>query len=74
MASSAKAKGECWRLWFGTLKENKAIHVETNEQTLGKQMLAGPCRDNGTQRNFNKQTLLDASLSTIPISCYDYLW
>ena len=42
----------------------KAIDMEMEKQMFDKQMFAGPCRDNGTQRNFNKQTLLGFSLST----------
>ena len=34
-----------WGKWFGTSKQRRAIHKE-----MEKQMFAGSCRDNRTQR------------------------
>lgn len=56
-----KKKRECWGYWFGTSKRRKAVDREIEMQMLGKQM-CWAIRDNGTQRNFNKQTLLDSFL------------
>ena len=56
-----KKKRECWGYWFGTSKRRKAVDKEIEMQMLGKQM-CWAIRDNGTQRNFNKQTLLDSFL------------
>lgn len=36
--------------------------METEKQMFTKQMFAGPGRESGIQRNFNKQSLLDPSL------------
>lgn len=38
-------------LWFLTSKEKKAVHLKMEKQVFGKQMFAGPRRDNGTQRH-----------------------
>lgn len=50
-------------MWFLSSKEEKAVHLKMEKQAFGKQMFAGPHRDNGTQRDFNKQTLPGSSLS-----------
>ena len=49
-------------LWFLTSKE-KAVHLKMEKQVFGKQMFAGPHRDNGAQRDTHKQTLPGSSLS-----------
>lgn len=41
-------KGKGWE--SGSSKGRKAFHMEIETQTLGKQMFAHRCRDNGTQR------------------------
>ena len=68
MTSSAKDKRGCWGQWFWTLKEKKAIHMKMEKQTCYKQMFVGPGTDNGTERNFNKQTLLSSCMFTLPTS------
>ena len=40
--------------------------MEMHKQILGKQMFAGSCRDNGTQRGILTRILLASSLSTTP--------
>lgn len=49
-------------LWFLTSNE-KAVHLKMEKQVFGKQMFAGPHRDNGAQRDTHKQTLPGSSLS-----------
>ena len=54
---------------------------ESGLQRGGRQFTGGPGRvsvcqamgDNGTQRNFNKQALLDSSLSIPPSTYYHFL-
>ena len=60
MAETLILNTGCWEWWFGI---SKAIYTEVEKQLFGKQMFAGPHRDNGTQRDFNKQTLPGSSLS-----------
>ena len=48
-------------LWFGTLKDKKASHMEREEQTFGN--VCWPTSNNGTQRALIKWALLVFSLS-----------
>ena len=38
------------------------MEMEMKKQMFGKHMFVGPCRDSGTEMDFNKQTLLCSSL------------
>lgn len=48
-------------LWFGTLKDKKASHMEREEQTFGN--VCWPTSNNGTQGALIKWALLVFSLS-----------
>ena len=45
-----RQKRGCWGQWFGISKKRKGINMERERQMFGKQVFAGPCKANGTQR------------------------
>ena len=49
-----KAKEDVGSSGLGLSKGKKAIHMEMDKQMFARYMFAGPCRDSGAERDFNR--------------------
>ena len=68
-----RQKRGCWGQWFGISKKRKGINMERERQMFGKQVFAGPCKANGTQRGILTDFGRFLHVYT-PSSYYSFLW